>query len=99
MELDVYWTRIAVNKLFAIMEHYRSIEGTMVASALFDGLLDETLALENDPYLGEPEPALSDRPQNFRYLLHKNFRILYWINEEKGRIDVATIFETGKSLE
>ena len=58
MELTVYWTRFAEDKL---------------------------------------DDILSTRPQNFRYLVFKNYKIIYWINQNKNRVDIVNIFDTRQS--
>lgn len=53
-----------------------------------------TLELKNQPEIGQIEELLIDRPQNFRYLVFKNYKIIYWINYPFNRIEIANVFDT-----
>jgi len=41
----------------------------------------------------QKELLLVDRTQDFRYLVFKNYKIIYWINNEKQRIEIANVFD------
>jgi len=94
MELAVYWSRFAENKLYDIYNYYESKAGTRIARKLIAGIIDKTIVLDNNPHIGQKEKLLSDRPQNFRYLVFKNYKIIYWINQNKNRIDIVNVFDS-----
>ncbi len=68
MELAVYWTRFAEDKLDDIYNYYESKAGRRIARKLISGIIDKTIGLDKNPHIGQKEELLSDRPQNFRYL-------------------------------
>ena len=35
-----------------------------------------------------------DRDQEFRYLLYKNYKIIYWLNIKENRIEINDVFDT-----
>ena len=94
MELAVYWTRFAENKLDDIYDYYKSKASTKIARKLITGIIDKTIGLDKNPHIGQKEELLSDRSQNFRYLVFKNYKIIYWINQNKNRIDIVNVFDT-----
>jgi len=94
MDLVVYWTRLAENKLDDIYDYYESVAGIQIARKLISGIINKTLGLNKNPHIGQKEELLSDRPQKFRYLVFKNYKIVYWINKNKNRIDIVNIFDT-----
>lgn len=94
MELSIYWTKFAQNQLETIKSYYIKQAGLQVADKLIDGIIDRTIGLEKSPFSGQKEISLRDKPQKFRYLTYKNYKIIYWINHEKNRIDIATVFDT-----
>jgi mRNA-degrading endonuclease RelE of RelBE toxin-antitoxin system len=49
--------------------------------------------------MGVLENLLKDRSQNFRYILSSNYKIIYWINKEKNRIEVIDVFDTRQNPE
>jgi hypothetical protein len=42
---------------------------------------------------------LIEREIEFRYLLHQTYKIIYWINSEKNRIEVMDVIETHQRAE
>lgn len=56
---------------------------------MVDGIIDETIGLEKNPYIGQVEPTLAKRPQEFRYLIHQSYKIIYWINEKKKKTELT----------
>lgn len=95
MELTVFWTVFAKDKLDAIFEYYKlKSKSANVARKFVNSLVDHTIVLEKQPYIGEREELLSDQPQGFRYLVFKSYKIICWINEPKNRIDIAHVFHT-----
>ena len=95
MELTVFWTEFAKDKLDDIFEYYKlKSRNVNVARKLVDGITDHTIGLEKQPYTGQREELLSDRPQKFRYLVFKSYKIIYWINEPKNRIDIVHVYDT-----
>lgn len=81
MELEVYWTQFAEDKLTDIFEYYNFNAGVKVAQKLVDGIINESLKLSKNPFIGQKEELLSDRVQEYRYLVYKNYKIIYWIDK------------------
>ncbi|OQX80378.1 MAG: plasmid stabilization protein [Bacteroidetes bacterium 4484_249] len=94
MELVVYWTRFAEGKLDDIFDYYEAKVSSRIAKKLVTGIIDKTIGLEKNPYIGQVEELLLHLPQNFRYLVFKNYKIIYWINLNKKRIDIVNVFDT-----
>ncbi|MCH8318063.1 MAG: type II toxin-antitoxin system RelE/ParE family toxin [Bacteroidetes bacterium] len=93
MDLTVYWTQYAENKLDDIFGYYKTKANILVARKLVNGIVDKTIGLNKNPYIGQKEELLVDRPQDFRYLVFKSYKIIYWINESKNRIEIANVFD------
>lgn len=94
MGLTVFWTRFAENKLDDIFDYYESRVSTRTARRLINGIIDKTIGIEENPFMGQKENLLSDYPQDFRYLIFKSYKIIYWINQDKNRIDIVNVFDT-----
>lgn len=93
--MTVFWTSFAKGKLDDIFKHYKLKSGSVdVSKKLVDSIVDYTKGLEKHPHIGQREDFLSDRSQGFRYLVFKNYKIIYWINKPKNRIDVSHVFDT-----
>ena len=93
MSLIVYWTSFAENKLTDIYNYYETVASIRVAEKLIVGIIDKTIALSNNPKIGQKEELLSNRPHDFRYLVFKNYKIIYWINNSKNRIEISNVFD------
>ncbi|HIB38485.1 type II toxin-antitoxin system RelE/ParE family toxin [Mesonia sp.] len=94
MELTLFWTDFSQRELEKIYEHYREKAGVRTAKKLIKVIYDETLKLKNQPRIGQEEELLENRKQEFRYLVYKNYKIIYWINEKERRIEINDVFDT-----
>jgi plasmid stabilization system protein ParE len=94
MELEVYWTQFAEDKLTDIFEYYKFNAGIKVAQKLVNGIIDESLKLIKNPFIGQKEDLLIDRIQEYRYLFFKNYKIIYWVDEINKMVLVSHVFDT-----
>lgn len=94
MELEVYWLELAENKLEDIYCYYSVKANERVAKKLINGIVDSTISLEKQPEIGQIEINLTHRKQEFRYLVFKNYKIVYWVNLDFNRIEIANVFDT-----
>lgn len=94
MELEVYWLELAENKLEDIYSYYLIKASKRVAESLVNGIVDSTIGIEKQPEIGQVETSLEHRKQEFRYLVFKNYKIVYWINYDFKRIEIANVFDT-----
>jgi plasmid stabilization system protein ParE len=62
-------------------------------------IIDQTINLGKNPNIGQKEELLLNRPENFRYLVYKNYKIIYWVNSIKNRIDIVNVFDTRQNPE
>ena len=99
MELTLFWTDFSQRELINIYEYYREKAGVRVAKKLVKEIYDETLKLKNQPQIGQEEELLENRKQEFRYLVYKNYKIIYWINSKQNRIEIMDVFETHQQPE
>ncbi|WP_394350177.1 type II toxin-antitoxin system RelE/ParE family toxin [Mucilaginibacter arboris] len=64
------------------------------AKNLVNGIIDATINLEQNPYIGQVEDLLSERIQEFRYLVFKNYKIIYWVDNTNKKVFISNIFDT-----
>jgi toxin ParE1/3/4 len=93
MELTVYWTQFAEQKLEDIFYYYSWKVGINIAQKLINGLIDKSIELEKNPFIGQKEILLENRPREFRYLVYMNYKIIYLVNLVKKRIEVVNVFD------
>ena len=94
MGLEIYWLELAENKLEDIFGYYLVKTNKKVAEKLVDGIVDTTIGIEKQPEIGQIEISLKHRKQEFRYLVFKNYKIIYWVNYDFNRIEIANVFDT-----
>ncbi len=94
MELKIYWTDFAKSELRKIFDYYKEEASIRIAQKIVKEIILSTSILSTQPHIGTPESLLKDREQVFRYLVHKNYKIIYWHNKEKNRIDISDVFDT-----
>ena len=99
MGLTVYWTQFAEEKLEDIYVYYSLKASSRVALKLIEGIINQSAKLEKNSFIGQKELLLVDRPQEFRYLVYKNYKIVYWINVDKNRIEIVNIFDCRQNPE
>lgn len=94
MELAIYWSRLAEEKLEDIFNYYKQKAGIKTAQKIIKGIIDRTEGLQHNPEIGVKEELLDERIQDFRYLIYTNYKIIYWLNQTKSRIEIANVFDT-----
>jgi plasmid stabilization system protein ParE len=93
MELKIYWTDFSKRELHKIFDYYKERASVRIARKLMLEITQAVLKLQKQPNIGQREELLIDRKQEFRYLVHKNYKVFYWFNEE-DRIEITDIFDT-----
>ena len=93
MGLEVFWLQLAEDKLDDIYLYYRVKAGKQIARKLINGIIDTTIDLDKQPKIGQIELSLSVREQQFRYLIFRNYKIIYWINHNENRIEINDVFD------
>lgn len=96
MGLKLFWTDFSQKELEKIYEYHKIKAGARIAKKLVNGIYNETIKLKSQPRIGQHEELLKDRKQEFRYLVFKNHKIIYWVNNKKSRIEINDVFDTRK---
>lgn len=94
MGLEVYWTEFSERELEKIFDYYNRKASYSIAKKLSDGIYNEALKLEQQPEMEQIEELLKNRKQQFRYLVYKSYKIIYWINNSESKIEIIDVFDT-----
>lgn len=92
--MKIFWTKFAKRELRNIFDYYKLKESPRIAKKLITENIEQTNILDFQNKIGQKEELLSDHKENFRYLVYKNYKIIYWFNQEKNRIEIVDIFDT-----
>ena len=94
MKFKVIWSYFAEEKIDEIFEYYKTEAGLRIAKKLLSSLIEAPDILIDNPHVGQIEELLMERKEKYRYLLHKNYKIIYSVDEENELIKVADVFDT-----
>ena len=92
MGMKILWSDYALAKLEEIFDYYQAKASSIVARSLVKAIIQKTLILESNPFVGVKESLLSDRPDEYRFLVYKNYKIIYRYNDHLIRIN--TVFDS-----
>ncbi len=94
MNLEIIWSEFAEKQLESIFEYYQEKASKSVATKLVRGIIKEPDRLINEPFLGQEENLLKNRRIAYRYLIFKNYKIIYSVDRENRWIKIADVFDT-----
>jgi len=94
MEINIFWSKFAENKLEEIFKYYSETVSPIFAKKFVFEIINATLILRSKPLIGQKEELLKNRSEEFRYLIHKNYKIIYMVRLNENRIDIIHIFDT-----
>ena len=94
MELKIFWTEFAKNELQKIFKYYKENASLRIAKNETRKIVKATLRLKKQPEIGQVEPLLKNRNQEFRYLVHQTYKIIYWVNNNPNQIEIMDVFDT-----
>lgn len=97
MELKIYWTDFAKKELQNIFNFYKENSSLNVARKLVIGVTKETIKLQKQPMIGQVEEYLENPVKEFRYLIFRSFKVIYWINSENKSIVIVDVFDSRQS--
>ena len=93
MAIKVFWTNFAKKELRKIFDYYKIKASPRIAKNLVQGIVEKGNSLDFQTGIGQKEELLLDRPQEFRYMVYNSYKIIYYFNEEKNRIEINDVFD------
>jgi plasmid stabilization system protein ParE len=94
MNFKVIWSDFSETQLDEIYEYYENKASSRVATKIVTGILKESEKLIKASFIGQEEEFLKERKIQYRYLIFKNYKLIYSVNEQKGFIKIADVFDT-----
>jgi len=90
----ILWTDFAINQLKDIFDYHLIKASPSIAQRLIQKIIDASIVLENNPKSGKKEELLAKRPQEFRFIIIKNYKVIYWIDYDFNVINISMVFDT-----
>ena len=94
MKFKIIWSDYAETQLDKIFEYYIENASRRVAKNLIQKIIAEPNRLLESPNSSQVEDLLLDRENGYRYLIYKNYKIIYSVDEKKHCIQIANVFDT-----
>ncbi|MFA6401441.1 MAG: type II toxin-antitoxin system RelE/ParE family toxin [Salinivirgaceae bacterium] len=91
MEIKIEWSELSTKQLNDIYEYYSLKASPRIAKKIINKIVGKVEVLYKNPLSGPKEELLSEMPENFRFLVESNYKIIYW--QENEIITIASIFD------
>ena len=99
MEFEIVWSQFAEKQLDEIYDYYVENASKRVAKTILQNLLNTPNQLKLNPFIGQIENLLKGRIITYRYLIYKNHKIIYSVDQENGLIKISDVFDTRQNPE
>lgn len=97
MEIRIEWSELSEKQLKDIFDYYSYEVSSGVAKKIINRIIDRVSILERNPLAGTKEELLNDYPENYKYLLESNYKIIYW--KKENCITIASVFDCRQNPE
>ena len=91
MAIRIEWSQQSEKQLKEIFDYYSVVASKIIARKIVNGILERVSILESNPFAGPKEVLLNNYPEEFRYLVESNFKIIYWKND--CLVTISSIFD------
>jgi plasmid stabilization system protein ParE len=91
VEIRVEWSEQSERQLKDIFDYYSFEVNPRFARKIINKILNRVTILESNPLAGPKEELLTDYPEEFRYLVESNNKIIYW--KKENLITIASVFD------
>lgn len=93
----IEWAEQSERQLKDIFDYYSFEVSPRIARKIVNKIFDRVTILESNPLAGQKEELLSDYPEDFRYLVESNYKIIYW--KKENLITIASVFDCRQNPE
>ena len=94
MKIKIVWSQFAENEIDKIYDYYLQKAGIRVAKKIIQEIITEPNKLISNNLSKQIEDLLLDRENKYHYLVCKNYKIIYCIDNERKLIQIADVFDT-----
>jgi len=97
MEVKVFWSDKALSQLEEIYDYYKVKASIALARKLVKSIIEKTIILELNPLIGEKELLLAERTYEYRFLVEKNYKIIYRFKDKQ--VKIISVFDCRQNPE
>jgi len=91
MEIKIEWSELSTKQLNDIYDYYSLKTSPRIAKKIVTNIVERVEILHKNPLSGPKEELLSEMPENFKFLVESNYKIIYW--QEDEIITIASVFD------
>ncbi len=91
MEIRIEWSELSERQLKDIFDYYSIKANTRIARKIVNRIINRVGILESNPFSGPKEELLIDYPEEYRYLVESNYKIIYW--KRDNLVTIASVFD------
>ena len=89
----IIWSDFAERQLDGIYDYYFLRASPKVAKNLVKSILRAPNKLKQNRYLGPIEESLRESGEDYRYIVHRNFKIIYFVDDQHLSIRILDVFD------
>lgn len=93
-DFKIIWSEFAETQLDEIYEYHKKEASIRIAKRLLKGIIKEPKKLIKTPLIGQEEELLKQREIQYRYVVYKNYKLIYSVDTENGFIKITDVFDT-----
>ena len=97
MGIKIDWSELSSKQLIDIYNYYSLKASPRIAKKIINRIIDMVEVLRKNPLSGSKEKLLEGMPEDFRYLVESNYKIIYW--QEDKIITIASVFDSRQNPE
>lgn len=93
----IIWSEFAEQQLDTIYTYYCEKAGISVSKKLLVGIIEAPDLLKSNPEAGQIELSLQRFEKEYRFIVHKNYKIIYSVDFKNQAIQIADVFDARQS--
>ncbi|MDK2852446.1 MAG: hypothetical protein PWQ38_711 [Proteiniphilum sp.] len=95
--MSVEWSDLAKNQLKNIYDYYAITVNRRLAKKIITKIIHRTDVLALHPNSGTKEPLLAKYPEEYRYIVISNYKIIYLVYDKV--VAIASVFDCRQNPE
>jgi plasmid stabilization system protein ParE len=93
--VKVIWTKRAFSQLERAIRYIKEEQGNSYAEIVLNKTLEKTRLLQETPKMGQIEPLLIHKKNEYRYIIVWSYKIIYRI--DKNKVIISRVFHTSRN--
>jgi len=93
MQKRIIWSEFAETQLDDIFDYYKNKASSAIATKLIRGIINAPKKLLKAPFIGKEEELLKNRKDQYRFLVFKNYKLIYSVDQEESLIKIVDVFD------